>query len=155
MRRSDRAVTDPARLIEILDQCKILRLAMQDEDGLYIVPLNFGYTRDGERLSFYIHSAKEGRKVSAMAAGCEVAFEADCRFQLQEAELACKYSCAYASLIGTGHARPVEDPAEKALGLSAIMKHQTGQDFTFTEAQTEPVAVFRIDVQQMTGKEKQ
>lgn len=155
MRRSDRAVEDFSGQLEILNQCKILRLAMQDDQGLYLVPLNFGYTLAGEALRFYIHSAKEGRKVAAMTPGCPVAFELDCQFQLQTADSPCKYSCRYASLIGTGHAAPVTDPVEKALGLSAIMRQQTGRDFTFTEAQTQAVAVFRIDVEQMTGKQKQ
>lgn len=155
MRRNDRAVEDFSGQLHILKQCKILRLAMQDDQGLYLVPLNFGYTLADEALHFYIHSAQEGRKVAAMTPGCPVAFELDCQFRLQEADSPCKYSCRYASLTGTGHAAPVTDPAEKALGLSAIMRQQTGQDFTFTEAQTQAVAVFRIDVEQMTGKQKQ
>lgn len=154
MRRSDRAVTDPFELQAILDQCKILRLAMQDADGLYIVPLSFGYVNQGEQLSFYIHSAKEGRKVSAMTPGCPVAFEMDCRFQLQEGDIACKYSCSYASLIGNGQAVAVTDPAEKAKGLAAIMLHQSGKTFQFTEEQTNGVAIFRVDVTSMTGKQK-
>ena len=92
MRRSDRAAEDFSGQLEILKQCKILRLAMQDDQGLYLVPLNFGYTLTGEALRFYIHSAKEGRKVAAMTPGCPVAFELDCQFQLQEADSPCKYS---------------------------------------------------------------
>ena len=154
MRRTDRAVTDPAQILDILDQCKILRLAMQDTEGLYIVPVNFGYVNQEGRLSFYIHSAKEGRKVAAMTPGCSVAFELDCGFQLQEADLACKYSCRFASLTGTGQASLVTDPQEKALGLVSIMRHQTGKDFDFTEAQTQSVAIFRVDVTAMTCKQK-
>ena len=154
MRRTDRAVTAPSQLLQILHLCKILRIALQDSQGLYIVPLTFGYTQQADRLSFYVHSAREGRKVDAMTAGCPVAFELDCDFQLQPADTPCKYSCSYASLTGTGQASPVTDPAEKALGLAAIMAHQTGRDFTFSETQTQSVAVFRIDVEQMTGKQK-
>lgn len=155
MRRQDRAVEDFSGKLEILRQCKILRIALQDSQGLYLVPLNFGYTLEGETIHFYIHSAKEGRKVAAMTPGCPVAFELDCQFQLQEAEKACKYSCRYASLLGTGHASAVEDPTEKAQGLAAIMRQQTGREFFFTEAETQSVAVFRIDVAQITGKQKQ
>ena len=154
MRRADHAVTDPEQILEILNRCKILRIAMQDAEGLYIVPLSFGYVNQNGQYQLYIHSAKEGRKVTAMSAGCSVAFEMDCNFQLQESEDACHYSCLYASLIGTGHACLVEDPAEKALGLSAIMRHQSGKEFSFTEQMTKSVAIFRIDVEQMTGKQK-
>ena len=140
--------------MEILEQCKILRLAMQDGEGLYIVPLSFGYVTHEDTLSFYIHSAKEGRKVTAMTPGCPVAFELDCGFQLQEGDTACKYSCGFASLIGSGRANLVTDPAEKALGLTSLMRHQTGKDFTFTEEQTRSTAIFRVDVETMTGKRK-
>lgn len=152
MRRLDRAVVQYRHQLEILRQCSVLRLAMMDEKGLYIVPLSFGYTERDGKLSFYIHSAKEGRKASAMAGGCPVAFEMDCCFQLQQGEIPCKYSCKYASLIGNGRAVPVEDPQEKALGLSVIMRHQSGKEFCITEKMTETVAVFRIDVEEMTGK---
>ena len=154
MRRVDRAVTDFNEMLEILQRCRILRLALQDAQGLYLIPLSFGFANRDGRLSFYIHSAREGRKVAAMTPGCPVAFELDCDFRLQPAEIPCKYSCSYASLTGTGQASPVTDPAEKALGLAAIMAHQTGQSFSFSETQTQSVAVFRIDVEQMTGKQK-
>ncbi len=154
MRRSDRAVTDHTRQLDILNQCKILRIAMMDAEGLYIVPVSFGYVEQEGKLSFYLHSATEGRKVSAMSAGCAVAFELDCQFQLQEGEIACEYSCAYASIIGAGHAALVEDPIERAAGLAAVMKHQTGKAFTFTEELPMPVAIFRIDVEQMSVKQK-
>ena len=42
MRRSEREITDPEKLRQILDACKVCRIAMQDEQGLYLVPLNFG-----------------------------------------------------------------------------------------------------------------
>lgn len=155
MRRADRAVTDPAQLLEILNRCNILRLAMLDQEGLYIVPVSFGYVTRDDRLSFYIHSAQEGRKVSTMTPGCDVAFELDGQFRLQEADVACAYSCCFASLTGNGRAIPVEDPVEKALALSAIMKHQTGKDFSFSTEQTQSVAIFRIDITHMTGKRKQ
>lgn len=154
MRRSDRAVEDFSGQLDILKQCSILRLAMLDAQGLYVVPLSFGYTLDGKTLHFYIHSAKEGRKVSAMTPGCPVAFELDCQFRLLEADSPCQYSCCYASLTGTGHAVAVTDPAEKTLGLSAILRQQVGKEFSFTEAQAQSVAVFRIDVEQMSGKQK-
>lgn len=155
MRRSERAVTDLTRQLEILDQCKILRLGLQDQDGMFIVPVNFGYVQQNEKLSLYVHSAKEGRKAAAMTPGCTVALEADCSMELIPADIACKYSCKYRSLMGTGQAVLVTDPAEKAAGLSAIMVHQTGQAFSFTAQMTEAVAVFRIDVTALCGKQRQ
>lgn len=43
MRRKDREITDIEEIRDIIEKCKVCRLAMQDEEGLYLVPLNFGY----------------------------------------------------------------------------------------------------------------
>ena len=43
MRRKEREITDTHQLQQILEECKVCRVAMQDKDGLYLVPLNFGY----------------------------------------------------------------------------------------------------------------
>ena len=48
----------------------------------------------------------------------------------------------------------MEDIEEKKHGLSVLMRHQTGKDFVFEDAQTRSVAVVRIDVETFTGKRK-
>lgn len=154
MRRADRAVSGRADQQAILDRCSVLRVALLDEEGLYIVPVTFGYTWTGDLPVLYLHSAKEGRKVRSMEKGCDVAFELDCSYALEPGAVPCKYSCTYESLIGTGTASPVMDPAEKAQALTAILRQQSGEEFSFTHAQTEPVAVFRIDVETMSGKRR-
>ena len=59
MRRKDREITDIEEIRDIIEKCKVCRLAMQDEEGLYLVPLNFGYEFEEESLALYFHSAKE------------------------------------------------------------------------------------------------
>ena len=66
MRRKDRLVDDPHELRLILEECKVCRIATIDEEGLYIVPLNFGYEYDGEKLALYVHSSRDGRKVRVL-----------------------------------------------------------------------------------------
>ena len=153
MRRADRAVTALKDQLEILRSCKILRLAMEDTQGLYLVPLSFGFDAEGETLTLYVHSAREGRKVRCMTPGCAVAFEADCSFSLLPGDKACRWSCTYRSVTGTGHAAPVTDPAEKRRALEAILAHQSGQEIPVTEAEAAAVAVFRIQVETISGKQ--
>lgn len=43
MRRAKRQVTDSDALKAIIDECKTVRLAAEDEHGLFIVPMSFGY----------------------------------------------------------------------------------------------------------------
>lgn len=152
MRRKDRKVTDKNQLLEIVDCCKVCRIAMQDMDGLYIVPLNFGYEYNDETLTLYFHSAKEGRKISAIAENSGVCFEMDCEHRLIEAEDACGYGYSFKSIIGNGCATMVDEAEEKKKALSLLMLHQTGKEFVFNEKMAESVAVFKVTVTSFTGK---
>lgn len=152
MRRSDREVTDISELLAIIDACKVCRLALQDNEGLYIVPLNFGYACENGQLTLYFHSAKEGRKIGALVANPAVCFEMDCGHRLIEGENACGYGYSFQSIIGTGTAEFVTNTDEKKKALSLLMKHQTGNDFMFSDADINFVAVFQIKVSEMTGK---
>ncbi len=152
MRRIDREVTDTKELLEIIASCKVCRLAFQDSDGLYIVPLNFGYEYSEEKLTLYFHSAKEGRKINAISKTCNVCFEMDCDHQLINAESACAYGYAFRSIIGTGTALLVGDVEEKKHALEQLMRHQTGKEFTFQNKMVDSVAVFKVNVISVTGK---
>ena len=153
MRRDDRAVTKLSEIRAILESCQVCRLAMQDEVGLYIVPMNFGFALEGDgRLTLYFHSAPEGRKIAALTAAPQVAFELDGGHQLVEGEVPCAYSFNYRSITGTGAAAFCRTAEEKIAGLRAIMVHQTGRDFPFTEAMVQNVAVFRVEADAYTAK---
>ena len=51
MRRKDREIRDMDQLEDILKECDAVRIAAQDEAGLFIVPMNFGYRLEGEKLT--------------------------------------------------------------------------------------------------------
>ncbi len=154
LRRGDRAVTDEDGLRYILAACKVCRIATQDEEGLYIVPVNYGYHYENGALTLFFHSAKDGRKVRAFAANADVAFEMDCEHQLVTGDTACKYGSAYKSIIGNGIVRRLDDPTERKEALMALMRHQTGQEFTFTDRMTESVAVYALTAQRFSGKQR-
>lgn len=152
MRRQDRAVTDPQEIQEILERCQVCRLAMADSQGLYIVPMNFGFSLNGEDLTLYFHCAQKGRKVDALAAAPQVAFEMDGGHQLTGEGAACNYSFNYESITGTGTAHFCTTPEEKIAGLQAIMVHLTGRDFSFTHPMVENVCVFRVEADAYSAK---
>lgn len=152
MRRKDREVTEIKQLMEIIESCKVCRIAMQDKDGLYIVPLNFGYEYKEENLTLYFHSAKKGRKIDALAENPSVCFEMDCAHRLIEDANACEYSYAFKSIIGNGLASMVDELEEKKKALSLLMLHQTGKEFLFDEERAALVAVFKVVVSSFTGK---
>ena len=155
MRRKDREITDETAIRAILDKAQVLHLAMIDGDRPYVVPLHYGYSLIDGRLTLYLHSAKEGRKLDVLQKNGRVAFvlETDVS-SISGGEIPCKYGAAYASVMGEGKAVFLTDPAKKAAGLQILMKIQTGREFTITEAMTESVAVLRVDVETYSAKSR-
>lgn len=155
MRRTDREVTKIDDLFEIIDQCKVCRIAMIDERKSYIVPMNFGYDEIEGKLIFYFHSAKQGRKIEIMKKNNQVCIEMDCEHQLVEADVACDYGYYYASIIGNGTVEFIDEITLKKHALLKIMSHQTGRDeFTFDVKSVQSVTVFQIVMDDYTGKRK-
>lgn len=77
MRRKDREVTDAAKIQDIIDRCTCCRVGFNDHGQVYIVPLNFGYTKNDDKYTFYFHGAQEGRKMGLIQTSPEVGFEMD------------------------------------------------------------------------------
>jgi nitroimidazol reductase NimA-like FMN-containing flavoprotein (pyridoxamine 5'-phosphate oxidase superfamily) len=76
---------------------------------------------------------------------------------LIEGEKACNYGYAFKSIIGFGEIKILENKEEKNNGLNKIMKHQTGKwyEYNFTEEELNNVLVYRMDVKEFTGKQKE
>ena len=154
MRRSDRAVTDPEQINAFLRQEKIMRIGYRDQDEVYIVPVNYGFTAGNGQYTFYFHGAAAGRKYTLALQNPFVGFEIDGAYETIPAETACGFSARFQSVIGTGTLSVVTDTQEKITGLHAVMQQVSGKSWTFSEEQLAAVAVFRLDVRQMTCKAK-
>ena len=56
MRRKDRQVTEKAEILQIMQNCDVVRLGIKDEDSYpYIVPLNFGMEEVEGQVVLYLH----------------------------------------------------------------------------------------------------
>lgn len=150
--RRELEITDIEKIRHILDISLVTHVGMVDGDEPYVVPMNFGYIMDGDKLTIYLHGAKKGRKIDVLRANPKVFFEMECDLQPFEGDVACRYGMAYSSLMGKGNAVIVEDVEEKKLALSAVMKTQTGKDFTFEDKMVSFVNIIRIDVTAYTAK---
>lgn len=156
MRRKDRQVTDFDKIIDIIDRCDCCRLGFWDEEArqVYIVPLNFGYAVEGEKVILYFHGAKEGRKIELIRKSPDVGFEMDTNYKVNEADTACEYSARFQSIIGNGKVGLIEDVEGKKLGLDIIMKHVAGRDgWEYPEQMLKNMAVFKLEVEEMSCKE--
>ena len=154
MRRKDREISSKEGCVEIISKCKVCHLAMTDIDGLYIVPLNFGFSFDDGVLTLYFHSAGQGRKISALKQNPGVAFEFDCGHELIESNVPCGYGYRFESVIGNGIAEFVTDETAKAEALNHIMKHQTQKSFVFKSEALASVTVFKVTATSFTGKSR-
>ena len=154
MTRRERQITDEAQITAILDAGKVLHLGLAVDNEPYVVPMNYGYTRENGKLVMYLHSAVRGRKLDMIRANPRVFFEIDCDLVPFESELPCQYGLSYSSVMGKGIAHIVDDVEEKKKAMSILMKTQTNKDFTFDDRLVSVVAVIRIDVEAYTAKHR-
>ena len=152
--KRERQVTDPAQITRILDEGKVLHLAMAVDNEPYVVPMNYGYTMEEGKLVIYLHSAMKGKKLDMIRKNPKVFFSVDCDRMPFEGKLPCQYGLVYSSVMDSGTAQIVEDVEEKMQAMTVLMKTQTGKDFTFNDRLVSIVAVIRIDVEEYTAKHR-
>ena len=155
MRRSDREVTELQQILRIVDGAKILHLGLLDEGCPYVVPMHYGYEYKDGALIFYLHGAREGHKLDLIRRNPSVCVELECETALLSGgDDPCRYSAAFASVIGRGRAELPDDPAQKAEALRRLMLHQTGRDFVIRPEMTAAVAVIRLVIPDFTAKQR-
>ena len=153
MRRKDREVTDREEIAAMIAGMDTIRLAMNAEDGPYIVPLSFGAEEVDGRFIFYMHSAISGRKIELIGLSHSVGFELDKANGLVAGKEACEFSMRYQSVIGTGIARVITDGQEKLHGMRKIMEHYTSRyDWDIPEAVLSHTAIIRLNAVRISAK---
>ncbi len=157
MRLHRREVTDTAQLATIIDRADVVRLGQVDDEGVFIVPMSFGYetggTPEAPAWTFWLHCAGEGRKVDAWRANPQVALELDAAADIISGTYACAYSQAYESVMASGVISQVDDVAEKTHGLERVMAHMApGASVTFSPEAIDRVSVWKVEVTRLTGK---
>ena len=153
MRRKDREITDFHEIIEIIKKCDVCRIALNDEEFPYIVPLNFGLDVEGEQVYFYFHAAMEGKKLELIEKDNRATFEMDCdhKFILYEERMSC--TMGYASVIGHGYIENVADE-DKYEALKILMRQYHAEDFKFNTDMMKGTKVLRMWVTDMVGKRR-
>lgn len=155
MRRNDREIADKKAIEQFIAEEQILRIAFYDDGDIYIVPVNYGYLYENDAYTFYFHGAKAGRKFELSKSNPKVGFEIDGKYKLIGGDVACDFTAAFQSVVGTGNLCLVADMAEKILGLNTIMKQTTKKEnWTYEDKMLEAVAIFRLDVDKLSCKAK-
>ena len=109
-----------------------------------------------KKITLYFHSAKEGKKIDMIKNNSNACFGIDCDTKLVEGEKPCDYGYEFKSIIGFGKIVFLDTIDEKITGLNYLMKQQTGKDikFDFEENKLRNVVVFKMLVDEFSGKEK-
>ncbi len=149
MRRKDQEITNRKDIESIIRKSLVCRLAMMDEHEPYIVPLSFGY-RDN---TLYFHSAKKGKKLDVLKKNNLVCCEFDIDLKIGKADKACKWGIEYKSVIGFGKASFIKDLKSKRKALDIIMEHYSDKSFTYSETDLKKVAIIKVELQNVTGKQ--
>jgi nitroimidazol reductase NimA-like FMN-containing flavoprotein (pyridoxamine 5'-phosphate oxidase superfamily) len=153
MRRKDREIADVNKKLDILERCQVCRLGLSDNGAPYIVPLNYGYSYDGGKLTLYFHSAPEGKKIDIIKNDSRACFEVDCDHKLIRGKTSGSYSFEYSSVIGFGHIVFMNTREEKIRALDILMKHYTGmENNSFEDADLAKVNAYALVVDDFYGK---
>ena len=155
VRRKDREITGLNEITKILDRAEVLRIALHDGDFPYILPVNFGYERNGQELVLYFHGAKEGKKHELIRKDNRAAFEADCGHMLLRpvGEEPCTASYAYESVTGQGVIEKAEEE-EKARLLAGLLRHYGIAAETLRSDSLTNTVVYKIRVLGCTAKRR-
>ena len=156
MRRKDKEIIDINEILDIIGKCKYCRLGLSENNTPYIIPLNYGFSYDNNKLIFYFHSAKEGKKLDIIQKNNNACFEIDCDTRLIEGEKPCDYGYEFKSIIGFGKIIIIETIEGKTKGLNYLMKHQTGKEINYNYKNNElnNVIIFKMEIEELTGKQK-
>lgn len=117
LRRTDREITDDARIDGLLGEGRFCSIALCDGAGPYVVTLSYGFDAESNRL--YFHAAGEGRKVSAIEADPR----ASASVVLDRGYKSGECAHPYESVVLHGSMRVVTDPAERLHGLRVLVEH--------------------------------
>lgn len=148
MRRSKQELK-VAETVSLLQSATSGVLAVQGDDGYpYAVPMSFAY-EDGV---VYLHSARTGHKVDAIAADGRVSFA----IIAQDDVVQDTFTSHYKSVIVFGKARIATDVEEVRRGLWALARKYSPDVIETAgaeiESSLERTAVVVIDIEHMTGK---
>lgn len=153
MRRNDREIKDFEEIVEVIKKCEVCRLAFQDEEYPYILPLNFGMQLENGKIVFYFHGAAEGKKYDLIARNHKASFEMDCSTRLVTILEDGNCTMEYESVIGYGVIEILPDE-EKEHALDILMKHYHKEDFSYNKAVIPRTTVFKMTVDACTGKRR-
>lgn len=149
MRRQDRQLPHEEAL-RILKSENLGVMAMALENEPYCLPLNYVYYEG----KIYIHSAQQGKKIDWLQKNNKVCFTVSKMLGLVKADVLCRYSAHFESVVVYGRAKIMTDLSRKRSILYAFaagFDPDSGQ-IPMTDEHVERVALIEIEIDDIKGK---
>ncbi len=158
LRRTDRAISDPAEIARLLKEGDYGVLSTSHEGQPYATPVNYAYIEDNNAL--YFHGAHTGRARANIALNPNVCFNVSQMGELTPGKRISEFGVDYCSVTVFGIAEKVTDEEEQTAALLALMTkhfpdHVPGEDYALPAPdELKRTAVFRITIEEISGKER-
>jgi len=159
MRRSDRAVEDPAWMVQFLHQAALGTLATLHGGQAFINTNLFVY--DESKHKIYLHTSHIGRTRSNIDAHNRVCFSIMEMGRLLPAAEALEFSVEYAGVTIFGTVDVIEDEAEATAALQMLLDKYAphlapGSDYRPpVPEELKRTAVFQLNIEDWSGKKKE
>jgi len=142
-------IVETKRIENIITKATVCRLGLADGNQPYVIPLSFGYHDN----TLYFHTGKKGKKMEILKKNNRVCFEMEAGLEIIPADNPCKWNMRYESVVGFGRALVLENQAEKRQALDVIVHHYGGTPMEYDEKRVNGLAVIKVEIENMTGKE--
>ena len=158
IRRQDRAITDDIWIADFLRKANYGVFATCKNGQPFTVARNFTY--DAQRNAIYFHGARKGRTFENVGQGTSVNLNVSEMGEWIVADRAMNFGVKYKGVVVFGRLSVVEDAEEAKRGLQLIMDKyfpvlRPGVDYEVaTDDDLKVTAVFRVDIESWSGKEK-
>jgi nitroimidazol reductase NimA-like FMN-containing flavoprotein (pyridoxamine 5'-phosphate oxidase superfamily) len=159
VRRRDRSVTDDAWIARMVSDAPVASIAVVDGAEPYINTNIFCYDPSADVI--YFHPARVGRMRSLAGAGARVCLSIFTMGRMLPARSALEFSVEYEGVVVFGSASIVDDPHEARRALELLLAKyaphlEIGVDYEPpTEEEMERTAVYRIAIEEWSGKRKE
>ncbi|MBS7615449.1 pyridoxamine 5'-phosphate oxidase family protein [Candidatus Bathyarchaeota archaeon] len=138
--------------LKFLQEAKVGRLGVCQNDQSYVVPVLFVY--DAETNAIYIHSSKNGKKIEMIKANPNICFEIDEMLEIILNKSPCNCDVAYRSVIVFGNASFMNSPKAKIKALSLLLKKYSEEaNSTINPEMADLTQIIEIKITSITGKE--
>ena len=143
MRRTEREMTDPSFMAQVLDEAGEIALGLNTGAAPHVLFVN--HVRVDQDV--YFHCAWDGRKIDLLRANPQVGFTAAVDIRVEGT------TTRYRSVCGVGRAEFVDDAQLKDTVLKALArKFKAPCHFPLSPEKDAATAVVRIRIESLSGK---